>query len=345
MGITLTITGGGLAIGFNWGAAIGLGIACAIRALNSNNNNGQSRISSNIANSVQTTLSGIGELTQTITEINFGKKKEDNDLLLSDSSSNISLIPDLNVHSSLQEEDEKEDVKEEQDEKEETGDEKGEIGNQNAEYINIPKVDAFIPNLYEKKENNKILEEIYKETISTFSGNHINKLIMNNAKNHSYYLNQKYKKILDPISYENFRKENLLELKQIRFLNKTINHIFKGYYYCYQADNISNILSDENKKISHKIVESSSELIKEPVKAYFIKKYFLKSLKNLKHGIKRGKELYNNAKIIKGIKIASSVSTIGTGIILNVVVDEVIDIVSDLSTKAIEKGIDYLEEK
>ena len=78
MGITISIAGGGAAVGFDWGAAIVLGISAIVAANNRNRgNNNEDDISSRVMQNLRENLTGREELTQTIYQ-SQGYKRSNN---------------------------------------------------------------------------------------------------------------------------------------------------------------------------------------------------------------------------------------------------------------------------
>ena len=167
-------------------------------------------------------------------------------------------------------------------------------------------------------------------------------MLIKKVRNQHYYLNLKNKKILDPLNYEIIREKNLDQLhwkvRGIRIFNK----IIKIYDIKERTEKIGKIILDEDKKNSHKAIELGAESGKIAAEKYFVKKYFINSLRATKKGVKEFKKFYNSSKIIKGVLKGGS---IGSGIIITLIADMLIEGTCDLAAKGLKKTIDYFEDE
>ena len=191
---------------------------------------------------------------------------------------------------------------------------------------------------------NKIID-FGAKLINTSGQDHITDLLIEKVRNHHYYLNLKNKKILDPLNYKNFREQNLnllhLKVKGIKIFNK----ITKIYNITEKTYKISKIIMDEDKKNSHKVIEVGAEAGKIAGNKIFVKHYFMNSLRATKKGVNDFKKFYKSSKLIKGAKICLKGGSIGAGIIITLIADELIEGSCDLAAKGLKKAIDYFEDE
>jgi len=377
MGITISIAGGGAAVGFDWGAAIVLGISAIVAANNRNRgNNNEDDISSRVMQNLRENLTGREELTQTIYQ-SQGYKRSNNVSLLSPPP----ILPLNNCHLTGREE-LTQTIYQSQDYKRSNNvsllspppilplnncpifDKKEEdkninsieirndrfFGYGNLDFDNYVKFKVFCP----PSSQNIIVPLEYKpkytnssfcfkpiiDIIKIAGESHITDLLIENIRNRSYNWNEK----MDPEILKKFQNKNLSEINRIKIFNK----ICTTYNIIEKSVKITSIIMDENKKKSHKELEVSSEGIKIAAHHYFCKNYFLKTLKKVLLGMKKVKKIYNDLIPFKCAKIGLEVGivgTVGTGIFITYLFDCLIEGVCNISTKELEKFIDECEKK
>lgn len=150
---------------------------------------------------------------------------------------------------------------------------------------------------------------------------------------------------MDPENFKIYRERNLYELKRKVNGIRLFNRIIEAYEIHEKAEKISNIILDEEKKNAYKVIETASETGKIVCKKYFVKKYFMKTLRYTQKGAKKFKEIYKSSEVIKKVKICGKVGTVGTGVVITLLADVVIEGACDLVAKGLEKTYDYLENK
>ena len=102
---------------------------------------------------------------------------------------------------------------------------------------------------------------------------------------------------------------------------------------------------DEDKKNSHKVVEVGAEAGKIAAKNYFVKKYFIKSLRATQKGVKNLNNIYKSSKIVKTAKFCVKGGSIGTGIVITLIADALIEETCNLTAEGLKKVIDKLEDE
>ena len=351
MGITLSIAaGGGIVVAFDWGAVIALGVTTALGvAFGDRRNN----VTLNyISDRTTENLSGREELSQTIYKSKESKNYDEPFLIESSSIPyNNSLIYEPNTGGKKEGE---EKIFEDDLFKYETNELNKSLNigkNNNYSYKN-----TFFTYLESKDFENYVRNkqfpssssptyDIYSKTIGIFGQEHITNLLIEKTRNRRYYLNWKNKKILDQKNFNIFREKNLNSLhqkvKEIRIFKK----IMYKYDMIEKTDKICRILMDEDKKNSHKVVEVGAEAGKIAAKNYFVKKYFIKSLRATQKGVKNLNNIYKSSKIVKTAKFCVKGGSIGTGIVITLIADALIEETCNLTAEGLKKVIDKLEDE
>ena len=353
MGISISFVGG-ISVGIDWGAVIAFGIVTAVRTLSSDRGqryNGQ-------LNYICSSLSGREELCQTIYKSKKSKneepsfdttfkylttnepikreKEEDTEIIFKGFLNNNKINEFDKSFNPLNQG--------------MNGVNNFNIGNlEHKEFERYIRYKAF-PSLNSSSnftDKNFALRGFTfgKKFIETSTQTHIIDLLTEKTINYHYKLNFKYKKIMDKENFKIFRENNLDNLH----LKYEGLKIFKGIMNLYDMGNkiykINSIITDEEKKNFHKVVEVSLEGGKIATKNYFLKHYFLNTLKNTQKGIKNFKNIYKTSKIVKATKILVKGGSIGTGIVITYIADELIEGTCNLLGRELEKTIDKFEDK
>lgn len=351
MGVTISIAaGGGIVVGFNWGAAIALGVTTALGAAFGGRRN--NRTLNLISERITENLSSREELIQTIYK-SKESKYDDEPFLIESSSIPYNHFPIYEPNT--------EDKKEREEKIFEDGLFKNETNELNKSLIigknsNYLYKNSFFTDLESKDFENYVRNkqfpssssfayELCSKTIRAFGQDHITNLLIEKTRNHHYYLNWKNKKSMDQKNFNIYREKNLHQLhqkvKEIRIFNK----IIKTYDMVEKADKICTILMDENKKNSHKVVEGGAEVGEIAAKNYFVKKYFIESLRATQNGVKKLNNIYKSSKIVKAAKFCVKGGSIGAGVVITLIADALIEGACNLTAKGLKKVIDNLEDE
>ena len=192
---------------------------------------------------------------------------------------------------------------------------------------------------------NKELKSV-KKTIEIFGQDHITDLLITKIRNKHYYLNNKNKKIMEPENFKLFREKNLKELNNINKGIKIFKKIVKRYNLIEKQKKIDSIIMKKEKKNSHKVVEVSSEFGKSIIEHYWSKKYFMNTLRKTQEEIKNVLQIYKKSKIVKAGKfIVRTGGTIGTGFVITLIADELIEGTCNLVCFGMKKIIDIFEDE
>lgn len=347
MGVTLSIAaGGGIVVAFDWGAAIALGVTAALGAAFGGQRNNETL--NYVSDRIRENLSGREELSQTIYQSE--ESKTYNEPFLIESSSipyNNSPIYEPNTEEKKEREKK---IFEDDLFKYETNElNESSLTGKNTNY---PNKNTFFRHLesndfenYVRNKNFLLQDNFCSKTIKTFGQDHITNLLIEKTRNHHYYQNWKNKKIMDNENFQIFREKNLNSLHWKVEGARIFNKIMKTYDMIEKTDKISRILVDEDKKNSHKVVEVSAEVGKIAAKGYFTKQYFLKSLRAIQKGVKNLNNIYESSKIVKAAKFCVKGGSIGTGIVITLIADALIEGACDLIAKGSKKVIDKLEDE
>ena len=154
-----------------------------------------------------------------------------------------------------------------------------------------------------------------------------------------------FEKIMDEKNFKIFRENNLDALHLKKGGLKIFNGIMNFYDMGNKIYKINSIITDIEKKNSHKVVEVSLEGGKIAIKNYFLKHYFLNTLKNTQKGIKKINNIYKTSKLVKTAKNLVKGGSIGTGIVITLIYDELIEGTCNLLGRGLEKTIDKFEDK
>ena len=373
MGITVTLVGeAGFSIGIDWGAAIGFGIMTAIRHFSSNNQDENRTQLNNFAYHIYNSFRGREEFTQTV----YKSEKSNYDESLFDTSSNYHYINQPYNREKEEEEEKEITFKGCLNNNEINEFDKsfylpnhrvigvnnfnligGGIKNNN-NFIDLENMNferyirakAF-PSLNSSSnytDKNVWIESGFtfgKKVINTSTQTHIIDLLIEKTIKNHYYLNSKNKKIMDEKNFKIFRENNLDALHLKKGGLKIFNGIMNFYDMGNKIYKINSIITDIEKKNSHKVVEVSLEGGKIAIKNYFLKHYFLNTLKNTQKGIKKINNIYKTSKLVKTAKNLVKGGSIGTGIVITLILDELIEGTCNLLGRGLEKTIDKFEDK